>query len=107
MFQKQLWPILIYLERLDSMECPVPSGVRKLSGYRLPHRYCCAACRNITILNNTLANNNYAPIIVTSAVNVTVGNNTIQDALCELPSIGQGYRSALLHPFPLPRLVYP
>ena len=49
-------------------------------------------CRNITILGNTLANNNYAPIIVTSAVNVTVGDNLIQNALCEMPSIGQGYR---------------
>ena len=49
-------------------------------------------CRNIIILGNTLANNNYAPIIVTSAVNVTVGNNVIQNALCGMPSIGQGYR---------------
>lgn len=48
--------------------------------------------RNITILNNTLANVNYAPIIVTSAVSVTIGNNTIQDAMCQNPSIGQGYK---------------
>lgn len=51
--------------------------------------------RNITISNNTFANNNYAPIIITSAQNVTVGNNTIQDALCLFPSIGQGHRCAL------------
>ena len=49
-------------------------------------------CRNITILNNTLSDINYAPIIVTSAVSVTIGNNTIQDALCQSPSIGQGYK---------------
>ena len=48
--------------------------------------------RNITIMSNTLAKVNYAPIIVTSAVSVTIGNNTIQDAMCQSPSIGQGYK---------------
>ena len=55
-------------------------------------------CRNITILSNTLANVNYAPIIVTSAVSVTIGNNTIQDAMCKKPSIGQGYKSVTFLP---------
>ena len=100
----RLRPILARLKRLDSMECLVRSGVRNLLGYRLTGAV--AACRNITILNNTLANNNYAPIIVTSAVNVTVGNNTIQDALCALPSIRQGYRAALLQPSLFPCQIY-
>ena len=54
----------------------------------------CDTCRNITVVNNMLANVNYAPIIITSAINVTVGNNTIQNALCQNPSIGQGNRYA-------------
>lgn len=48
------------------------------------------------MVDNTLVNVNYAPIIITSAINVTVGNNTIQDALCQMPSIGQGYKYAHL-----------
>ena len=54
----------------------------------------CDTCRNITVVDNTLVNVNYAPIIITSAMNVTVGNNTIQNALCQMPSIGQGNKYA-------------
>ena len=54
----------------------------------------CDTCRNITVVSNMLVNVNYAPIIITSAISVTVANNTIQNALCQMPSIGQGNKYA-------------
>ena len=46
------------------------------------------------MVSNMLVNVNYAPIIITSATSVTVANNTIQNALCQMPSIGQGNKYA-------------
>ncbi len=52
----------------------------------------------ITITNNTVTNANYAPILVTSAKDVVVGGNTIQDCLCGKPNVGQGFRCDMHEP---------
>jgi hypothetical protein len=46
----------------------------------------------VTISNNTIENTNYAPLLLTSAQDVVVGNNTIRDCMCGPVPVGQGFR---------------
>ena len=54
---------------------------------------------------NTVINASYAPVLVTSAHDVIIGNNTIRDCLCESPSYGQGFKCAATLPFACPRVL--
>lgn len=52
---------------------------------------------NVSILGNTIINASYAPVLVTSAHDLVVGGNTIQNCLCSPPNFGQGMRRAMLY----------
>ena len=44
--------------------------------------------RAITIVNNTISNAAYLPVLITSATEVTIVNNRVINALCSAPAVG-------------------
>ena len=51
---------------------------------------------NVSITGNTIVNASAVPLLVTSAHDVIIGGNTVQDCLCAPPNYGQGTRCRIL-----------